>query len=188
MDVTRIVATPAAARAPAHAWLRRALDLTYAAAGAIGGACIGVIFLLVLWQMVGRATGLLAAGADDFAAYGLAAASSLALAYALKQGAHIRVTLISSKVRSPRSRRALEVACLAIGLAAAVVLTWSSVTFVWGSYDLNEVATTYYATPLWIPQLSLPVGFALFTLAMLDELVVAWRRTDVPASVVVSDV
>ena len=85
--------------------LRRALDATSAAFGALGGASIVVIFLLVLWQMLGRATGLLAAGADDFAAYALAASASLALAYALKQGAHIRVTLISSKIRSPAVRR-----------------------------------------------------------------------------------
>ena len=168
--------------------LRRALDATYAAFGALGGASIVIIFLLVLWQMLGRATGLLAAGADDFAAYALAASASLALAYALKQGAHIRVTLISSKIRSPAVRRALEVACLAIGLAAATVLTWSSVMFVWESKELNEIATTYYATPLWIPRLSLPVGLALFTLAMLDELIVAWRRTDVPAPIAVPDV
>jgi TRAP-type C4-dicarboxylate transport system permease small subunit len=138
--------------------------------------------------MLGRATGLLAAGADDFAAYALAAASTLTLAYALKQGAHIRVTLISSKVRSVPARRALEIACLAIGVAAAAVLTWSSVMFAWSSYELHEVATTYYATPLWIPQLALPAGFALLTVAMLDELIVAWRRTGAPPPAVASDV
>jgi TRAP-type C4-dicarboxylate transport system permease small subunit len=168
--------------------LRRALDRAYALFGALGGACIVVIFLLVLWQMLGRATGLLAAGADDFAAYGLAAASSLALAYALKEGAHIRVTLVSSKLRSAAARRAVEIACLAIGAAAGFALTWSSVMFVWESYQLNEVATTYYATPLWIPRLSLPLGLALFTIAMLDELVLAWRRDDVPARMAAPDV
>lgn len=188
MAATRAASAALDRVASAPSGLRRALDAIYAVFGVLGGASIVAIFLLVLWQMVGRATGLLAAGADDFAAYALAASSSLALAYALKHGAHIRVTLISSKIRSPQVRRALEVTCLAIGLAAAGVLTWSSVMFVWESYELNEVATTYYATPLWIPRLSLAFGLALFTIAMLDELIVAWRRTHVPTPIAVSDV
>lgn len=156
--------------------MRRLLDRTYAAFGVLAGACIIGVLLLVVWQMAGRASGLLAAGADDFAAYGLAASSTLALAYALKQGAHIRVTLVTTKLRSVRARRALEVLCLLVGLAASAYLTWSSVMFVWESYALRELATTYYATPLWIPRLAMPLGLALLTIAMADELILALHR------------
>ena len=149
------------------------LDRTYAACGVLSAACICGVLLLVVWQTAGRATGWLAAGADDFAAYGLATGSMLALAYTLKQRSHIRVTLVLTKLASPRVRRVLEALCLATGFAASVYLTWSSIAFVRESYVLHEVATTYYATPLWIPRLGLPIGFAIFTIAMLDELVLA---------------
>jgi TRAP-type C4-dicarboxylate transport system permease small subunit len=153
--------------------LRRALDALYATCGVLSAACIVGMLLLIVWQVVGRASGLLAAGADDFAAYTLATGSILALSYTLKQRAHIRVTLLTSKIRSTRLRRSFEVLCLAIGVAAALFLTWSSVAFVWESYELHDVATTYYATPLWIPRLGLPIGFAVFAIAMIDELVLA---------------
>lgn len=172
-------AAPARAGARASP-LRRVLDGLYAACGVLSATCIVAMLLLIVWQVAGRASGLLAAGADDFAAYALATGSVLALAYTLKQRAHIRVTLLTSKIRSSRLRRIFEVLSLAIGTAAAIFLAWASAGFVWESYVLHDVATTYYATPLWIPRLGMPIGFGVFAIAMIDELVLALSGARAP--------
>jgi TRAP-type C4-dicarboxylate transport system permease small subunit len=121
--------------------------------------------------MIARALGVLAPGFDDFAAYALAGAAFLALPYTLKEGAHIRVTFLLGRIRDPRLRLYLEVFCLAAAALVGLYLTWTSVLFVWNSYVLNDMATTYYATPLWIPRLVMPIGIGVFLIAIVEELV-----------------
>jgi TRAP-type C4-dicarboxylate transport system permease small subunit len=147
----------------------------YAGAAILAGACVVAILVCVTWQMIARALGVLAAGFDDFAAYLLAGAAFLALPYTLKEGAHIRVTFLLGRIRNPRLRLYTEILCLGAAALVGLYLTWTSILFVWNSYVLNDMATTYYATPLWIPRLVMPIGLAVFLVALLEELVTCIR-------------
>jgi TRAP-type C4-dicarboxylate transport system permease small subunit len=156
---------------PRESAIAATLRWIYAGAAVLGGGCVVAILLCVTWQMVARALGVLAAGFDEFAAYALAGAAFLALPYTLKEGAHIRVTFLLGRIHNPRLRLYMEIFCLAAATLVGLYLAWTSVLFVWNSYVLNDMATTYYATPLWIPRLVMPIGIGVLLIAIVEELV-----------------
>jgi TRAP-type C4-dicarboxylate transport system permease small subunit len=48
--------------------------------------------------------------------------------------------------------------------------------FVYDSWQFKEVAQGLIRVPIWIPQLSLPLGVVIFFVAVIDELVTVLRR------------
>jgi TRAP-type C4-dicarboxylate transport system permease small subunit len=150
--------------------LRKWLDRLYLAAGALAGAFLVAIGVLVLLSIVTRLLGLYVAGLTDYAGYAMACASFLALAYTFGKGGHIRVELILAKLTG-RRRRWAELWCLAGGTFLAGYLAWFSVKMVQVSHMLGDVSESADATPLWIPQLGMAVGTVLLTVALADRLI-----------------
>ena len=106
----------------------------------------------------------------------VAASSFLALAYTFGRGGHIRVSLVLQGLHG-RARWWAELWCLTAGTFLAGYLAWFSAKMVWVSYVINDISQGTDATPLWIPQIGMAAGAALFTLALADRLVrVALRR------------
>jgi len=63
---------------------------------------------------------------------------------------------------------------VALGFAAAMAALFAFASFdtMRDSWEFEEVAQGLLAVPIWIPQIALVVGTALFALALLDDLVV----------------
>jgi len=153
---------------------RALLDPLFKLLGALGAFFIFATLLIEVVGIVLRALGFSMAGADAYAGYFLAAGSFLALGYALRQGDHIRVTVILQRLHG-RARWWMEVLCLAIASALTVYFAWFSARLVWGSYTFNDVSQNVDATPLWIPQLSMAIGLAGLALAFVEQLVITVR-------------
>jgi TRAP-type C4-dicarboxylate transport system permease small subunit len=151
------------------AGLRKALDRLYWVAGALAGACLIAIGVLVLLSIVTRLLGLYVPGLTAYAGYAMACSSFLALAYTFGKGGHIRVSLFIEKL-SGRRRRAAELWCLAAGTFLAGYLAWYSVKMVRVSKMLGDVSESADATPLWIPQIGMAVGAVLLAVALADRL------------------
>ncbi|MGE0314888.1 MAG: TRAP transporter small permease [Lautropia sp.] len=148
--------------------MRRALDASYAAAAWVAAGCmIGVLGMVVL-GIAGREFGFFVPGTDAYAGYLMAAAGFLALAHALKRGDHIRVTLIVNRLVG-ETRRGFELASLGIGVVLALLFAWFSARLVLQSIEFDDISTGNDATPLWIPQLAMAAGSALFAIALVDE-------------------
>ncbi|MBK1670349.1 hypothetical protein CKO28_20200 [Rhodovibrio sodomensis] len=166
--------------------MRTFLDRLYALSGAIAAGFICAIAGIVLAQVganlidqiatlvLGAPFGLVVPSYANFAGFFLAAATFFALAYTLKRGAHIRVTLVI-QLLGPKLRQAVEVWCILVGLAIAGFFTWYSFGLVQASYRFGDMSTGMVAIPIWIPQGALVLGGAVLTIALLDELVVALR-------------
>ncbi|GIX09275.1 TRAP transporter small permease subunit [Elioraea sp.] len=152
--------------------LRRGLDALYLAGGIAGAVAIVAIGALVLAQVVLRQLGMVIPGGDDLTAFSVAASAMLPLAYAFRHGAHIRVDLIIGHVGGA-ARHRMEVAALALAVAMALLFAYASFDSMRDSFAFEEVAQGMLAVPIWIPQLAMVVGTALFALALLDDLVVA---------------
>jgi TRAP-type C4-dicarboxylate transport system permease small subunit len=105
-----------------------------------------------------------------YAGYCMAASGFLALAYTLKRGEHIRVTLLLNALSGP-VRRALEIWSLAAALLLAALLAYYSVKLSINSFQYNDISTGNDATPLWIPQISMGLGAVVLMIALADELV-----------------
>jgi TRAP-type C4-dicarboxylate transport system permease small subunit len=154
--------------------MRRFLDRLYAAAAALAAACLAGIAVVMLAQAAMRELGLLLRGADDIVAWLCAASAFLALPYTFRNGELIRVSLVLTHL-GPKARRHAETACLLAALIVVGYSTWAVGKFVFESWQFSELAQGLIQIPIWIPQMSLVLGCAVFLVAVLDELVAHLR-------------
>ena len=154
--------------------MRRALDFAYDAAAYLAAAFVFAIFAVMVGGSAMRMVGLKTGGSDDLVAWCCAAAGFLAMAHTFRRGDFVRVTLLLERFEGPR-RRIVEIACLAIATAFVGYLTWAAVSFVYDSWDFNDMANGLIAIPLWIPQASFAIGAILLFVAVVDELVTVLR-------------
>jgi TRAP-type C4-dicarboxylate transport system permease small subunit len=97
-----------------------------------------------------------------------------ALAHTLRTGGHIRVNLLL--IRLPvRVRHFIEIWCLGVAIILSGMFAVFSAKMVIDSYMFNDVSTGMVPVPLWIPQLTMPLGAALFVVALLHEFVLVLR-------------
>ena len=155
--------------------MRKALDLTYDAAGYLAAFFMVGILLMVLASVVGRLAGFNLRGSDAYAGYCMAACGFLAAAHTLKRGEHIRVSLLLERFGG-RLRRALDLWSHAAGTFFCAALAWFSVRLAWQSHTFNDISQGNDATPLWIPQLSMALGAIVLLIAMADDFVLLLRR------------
>jgi TRAP-type C4-dicarboxylate transport system permease small subunit len=161
--------------------MRRALDVLYLASGWIAAGFLVAIFAVVLGQVLlnltntlvrwatGTPSGLLIPSYAEFAGFFLAAASFFALAYTLKNGAHIRVTLVIQ--HAPEGlRRLLEIWCCVVGALLAGYFAYWAADLTWQSWRFGDVSYGLVAIPLWLPQAAMTLGAVTLTVALLDEL------------------
>jgi len=158
--------------------MRTWLHPFYKVLGALGALFILATLVIEVVNIAGRELGYSMAGIDAYAGYTLAAGSFLAMAAALRQGDHIRVTLIIQRFTG-RPRWWMEVFCLTVATLLSGYFAYFAAKLVWGSYVYNDVSQNVDATPLWIPQLSMAIGLGALFLAFLEELIVTLRAGQV---------
>jgi TRAP-type C4-dicarboxylate transport system permease small subunit len=155
--------------------VRRFLDRLYLGAGVLAAASLAGICALMLAQAIGREFGILISGADDIVAWLTAACAFLALGHTFRHGELVRVGLWLDKLEE-RGRRIAELAALGITALFGAYMLWAVSRFVYDSWQFKEVAQGQIVIPIWIPQMSLVLGAAIFLVAVLDELFVVLKR------------
>ena len=101
--------------------------------------------------------------------YLMIAATLLGLGYVQKMKGHVGVDLIPTLL-GPRGRRVLAGITLLVTAAMIAVMlyyAWDMWHFAWARGWKSE---TIWAVPLWIPYLSVPVGFGLYLLQLAADL------------------
>ncbi|MFC2992125.1 TRAP transporter small permease [Halomonas tibetensis] len=155
--------------------------------GAWGAAsCMVTICALVALQVTFRVVdalltlvgiprlGLSITGVSEIASYLLVGATFLGLAYTFVHHAHIRVTLLISRLPS-RIRVWFEVACLIVALALSLLLAHGLIELARESLHFKDVSSGFLSIPLWIPQTVLATGVGLLCLALAEALVMTLR-------------
>jgi TRAP-type C4-dicarboxylate transport system permease small subunit len=154
--------------------LRRCLDVLYDVTGALAGAALCAIFVLMLVASLGRALAWRVGWVADVVSWLCAASALLAMAHAFKHGDFVRVTLFLQRAPSP-VRFMLEVGSLLVATVSLGYLAFWAVRFTFESWRFDDIASGMVAIPLWIPQLSFVLGAVLFAVAALDELLIVVR-------------
>ncbi len=166
--------------------MRKSLDILYKASFWLGACCIAMICLLVVCQVLlnlvdrlstlltGSAIGLTIPSYADFTGFLLAAASFLSLAYTLREGAHIRVVLLVSRLPE-KLHNLIEIWCIGLGLAISLDFAWYTAKLIQESYSYHDLSSGMIAVPLWIPQTAMFLGLVILSVAFLDELVAVCR-------------
>lgn len=162
--------------------MRALLDALYRLSGWLAVLCLVAIAVLVGLQVLGRLVdtimklagyppyGFLVAGLAEIAGYLLAISSLMALASTLKAGVHVRVTLLLSAL-GERARRPLEIVVLGAAAVFSAYMTWQVGRLAYDSWQFNEVSYGLVPLQLAWPQAAMAVGLAIFTIALIDELV-----------------
>jgi len=160
--------------------MRRFLDNLYALSGGVAALCIVIITGLVFAQVMlnltdkiwaatfGRAIGLTIPSYADFTGFFLAAASFFALAYTLKEGGHIRVTLFIQRFPE-KIRRFIEIWCCALASAISLYFTYYTVLLMMETFQYNDLSSGMIAVPLWVPQSAMAMGLLVLSTALVDE-------------------
>lgn len=159
--------------------MRSSLDAIYRISGWIAAACLLAIAVIVLLQvaancidvvadwLLGAPFGLTIPSYAELAGFLLAAASFLALASALRAGAHVRVELLLNRLQ-PHHRRWAEAWCAAAGALLSGYFTWHAVALAWESFTFGDTSPGIVPVPLWIPQSAMATGLLVLTIALID--------------------
>tara|TARA_B110000305_G_scaffold37550_1_gene37890 strand:+ start:307 stop:780 length:474 start_codon:yes stop_codon:yes gene_type:complete len=101
--------------------------------------------------------------------YMMVSATLLGLPYVQKLKGHVSVELVPIMLPPPARKGLMMVSYLA-AIAILSVMTFYSAEIVHLSYIRGWTSDTVWGPPLWIPYLTMPVGFGLFALQLLADL------------------
>lgn len=154
--------------------LGRAVGALAYASGYLGALVLLAIIALTMAEVVSRyvlrAPLILS---DEFGGYALVAIGCLGLAYCARGGGHIRITFLAERLG--RAIGPVRVVMLALGLVFVSVTAWICWQFLADSFARNMRSNSLLMVPLKWPQLAMPVGFTLYALVLLAQLVAAVR-------------
>ncbi|UCE30696.1 MAG: TRAP transporter small permease [Burkholderiales bacterium] len=154
--------------------MRAVLNRLYQASGLLAALCIVAIAAMIVVQILSRFLGVYVPATDEFAAALLAASAFLGLAYALRNGAHIRVRLLIARLPGNR-RRAVELFCLVVGTALTGAMAYYMVLDSYYAWKLNDYTGVSIPIPKWTLLAPMALGAVVLLIAFADDLVCALR-------------
>jgi TRAP-type C4-dicarboxylate transport system permease small subunit len=159
--------------------MRRFLDGLYALSAAAAALSLALIALVILSQTILRPLGVVVPSGAEISGYIVAATTFLALAPTFRAGGHIRVSLLIRTLPVSFSR-AIEIWCLGVGTGLAGFLTWNLFAMAAKSFSRHSVSPGLLGVPIWIPQITMVIGGAIFVICLLDCLVSVIRGEAAP--------
>jgi TRAP-type transport system small permease protein len=164
----------AVAPPPLARWTGRACD--------VAGLMLVAMALLIGVEIVVRGLfGTSTLVADEYSGYLFVWITMIGFAHALQGGAFLRVDSIVQRL-GPRGQAAADLLSALTGLAVATACAYATAVLLAANHRFGTVSIQPSATPLWIPQVIMPVGFVALCLIYLLLLVAAWRRLRTPAT------
>ena len=168
--------------------MRHVLDRLYLWSGYLSAIFLVGIAVTIIAQVVGRFfPKLVVIDSTETAGFCLAASTFFGLAYTFRQGAHIRVTLVTRLAKGRRDQLAHLWAILVFAVVTGLLSYWSF-DFVYDSYRFNDISPGLMAVPFWIPRSAMALGSLILFIALIDEFVSvllghvpSYVENDVPA-------
>lgn len=141
--------------------LRGALEAISQALFWLVALLVPAMALIVTYEVVVRyAFGRPTIWVTEIASYMLVAVAFLGASWTLKCGGHIRMDLLI-EIGGPRLRATSDIAMFAVATLVSAALAWTGWNMAIANYNFGWNASTLLSTPLWIPQMLIPVGSAM---------------------------
>lgn len=150
--------------------LDRGLVRIYLACGVAAALCLIALALLVVTSIITRLLSLYVPGVIEYSGYAMAASSFFALAYAFRNGSHIRVNLLITRLRG-KAKHIAEIWCLGVASIIGIYLAFYLVRLCYVSWELGERSEGADAILLWIPQTLVAFGASVFAICLVHSLV-----------------
>ena len=137
-----------------------------------GGAYISSLLfvslvVLVMTEIIGRSffdySTMLA---DEYSGYFYLGSVFFGLAYTFNEGGHIRINIVTSRL-TKNSQRLIDIFA---GVLATTIMSYAlfySYLFMEDSKEMEMLSEAVSETPLWLTQIPMTVGIALFVFASL---------------------
>jgi TRAP-type C4-dicarboxylate transport system permease small subunit len=136
----------------------------------VSAAIVGLLAFPVAYDALTRAMRTPAIWVFDVTLYLLIACGFLGSAYALRTGSHFRmVTCVD--LAGPNVRRWADRFAYAATLAFALIMLWLTAGYTLDNYETGFRSGTILNAPLWIPQITMPIGALVLALEALRALV-----------------
>lgn len=149
------------------------LHCLYRWCGYLAAAFIVLIGVFVLVNIISRLLGAFVPGMTEGAGYSMAAAGALGLAYTFAEHGHIRVTMLIGRLRS-RARYGLEMWALCAAAALVCYLAYYLLRMVYVSHLFEDRSDGSDELLIWIPQMPMAFGFAVFAVCLVHAVVVGF--------------
>jgi TRAP-type transport system small permease protein len=107
--------------------------------------------------------------ADEYSGYIYLASIFLGLAYTFLDRGHIRINIITSRLFNDINGFINLVASI-IALGVLGFILYRTILFTFDSYDMQMVSEAVSETPLYLTQIVMPIGIALFILAIISSI------------------
>lgn len=111
--------------------------------------------------------------------YLVISATLIGLPYVQHLRGHVNVDLIPLMLPKP-ARMVLAIVTLSVSIVIVAIMLWYGYEYWHFAWARNWHSDTIWGVRLWIPYLSLPVGFALFLLQLIADLVALIVKVDQP--------
>ena len=106
-------------------------------------------------------------------------ATLIGLPYVQRLRGHVNVDLIPIAL-GKRSRFALALTTLSLSIVMVGIMLWYGFEFWHVAFERNWKSDTVWGVRLWIPYAALPIGFALYLLQLIADLVAVVLKIDQP--------
>jgi len=103
---------------------------------------------------------------DEYSGYLYLALVCFGFGYTFLKDGHIRITVLTSRL-STKVSSFVDVFAGVITLAVLFFILYRTVLLTFDSYQMGVVSEGVSATPIYLAQLSLPLGFVLFIIAVI---------------------
>ncbi|RCK49826.1 hypothetical protein TH25_12445 [Thalassospira profundimaris] len=144
----------------------------------LAGVTLVALVVLVVAEIIARSvfnTSL--AVVEECVGYFVVLLMVLGAAMALRKNDLFRVSFIAD-VLPPALERASRAVYIFIALAVCCVFVWRTADLVASSFSRGKISQTAMETPLWIPQLALPIGFCVLAVFLIEHLLLVLRSSD----------
>lgn len=149
-------------------------------AGVIASLLIGIAIVIVCemvfirYVLVGSA-----AWQTEVVTFSLVAATLLGSAWVMKERGHVSIGLVT-EYSPPKIRRIMLVLADFAVLLFALIMFWKGLELMLEAWHGNWTSDSIYEFPLWVPYLSIPIGFGLLALQCIACMIKVWYDHDTP--------
>ena len=155
-----------------HRWIDTSADV----GGVVGAVCLLLVALIVTFEVFMRYVFKApTTWVAELSVYLCMAIGLLGAAYALKSDSHFTIDIFIDRLR-PVNQRRMKILTNLMGLAYAFVFVHKGVEMVKFSYEMEDRSTGMLETPLWIPELLIPIGGLLLVLQFINKLMDEFRK------------
>ena len=132
----------------------------------LAGVAVVAMALMVVAYIISRELNIKWEFVEEWSGYLLVLIGYFAMAYVLRRGEHIRVDIVAKRMPK-RVRAVVEVFTSLLALAVLGLMIERSINLTLFNWENQFVSQFASHTPLWIPNVFVPLGLIIFMLALI---------------------